>query len=286
VTLAECVRAASGALVDAGLPAEESRRDAALLARHALGWNLTRWLADRDDEAPPGFARGLDALIRRRASREPVAYITGVREFYGRPFRVTPAVLIPRQETELVVEEALAVLAAYVRPGARPLVADVGTGSGCLAVSLALEHPDARIVATDISADALEVARGNASALGAADRILFRAGPLLAGLDEAPDLIVSNPPYVPEADRPTLAPEVRDFEPDAALFSGLDGLDTIRALVPAASRALAPGGTLVMEFGAGQAPAVTRLVAEAGLRLDRIRLDLQRIPRVVIASRT
>lgn len=284
MTFAECAHAAARLLIDAGFPPDESRRDASLLARAALGWTQVRWLTDEHGEAPSGFDQTLHALALRRARHEPVAYITGEREFFGRQFRVTPAVLIPRPETEILVEEAIAALDTLRPRRQAPLVVDVGTGSGCVAVSVALECPQARVVATDISADALAIAQGNATALGAT-RIEFRRGSLLAGLDAAPDLIVSNPPYVAEADRPTLPPDVVGFEPGAALFGGLDGLDVIRDLVEVAGTSLAPGGALLMEIGAGQAPAVTRLVhATRRLSLARIRVDLQNIPRVVIAT--
>jgi release factor glutamine methyltransferase len=274
--------------MDAGVSADESRRDAALLARAVLGWDAAAWIARQHETAPDDFPRVFDRWIDRRRRREPVAYIIGEREFYGRPFHVTPAVLIPRPETELLVEEAIAALGELVADGrfASPIVVDVGTGSGCIAVTLALEQPSARVIATEVSMDALAVARDNADRLGAAGRVEFRAGSLLASLSATPDVIVSNPPYVGEADRWSLPPEVRDFEPDLALSAGLDGLDVIRPLVAAAGRALAPGGRLLIEIGAGQAAAVTRLVAETpGLALSRIRLDLQGIPRIVVARR-
>jgi release factor glutamine methyltransferase len=242
-------------------------------------------LTDRDTASSPEFAEAFDELIRRRASREPVAYITGVREFYGREFHVTPAVLIPRPETELVVEEALSALPSTRRASGGLFIVDVGTGSGCLAVTMALERPDARVLATDISAAALEVARANAQALGVADRVEFMRTSLLPPLDAPADMIVSNPPYIPERDRPTLQPDVREFEPVQALFGGDDGLDVIRALVQAAAGALRRGGWLVMEIGAGQGPAVRTLIEQAGaLSLGHVQPDLQGIERVVVAK--
>ena len=284
MTLADAAAAAARRLEAAGLPAADSRRDAVRLARAALGWSTADWLTRQHTAAPAAFAAAFDALVSRRAGHEPLAYILGEREFYGRAFRVTPDVLIPRPETELLVESALEVLAARP-PGSRPpLVVDVGTGSGCIAATIALEAPDVRVVGTDVSAAALAVARGNVDRLGA--RVELRPGSLLAGTTEAVDVLVSNPPYVSEAERPTLPLEVSRYEPGPALFGGLDGLDVIRTLVPAAARALAPGGALLLEIGAGQASAVTRLVAATpGLTLDRVRLDLQGIPRVVIARR-
>jgi release factor glutamine methyltransferase len=168
--------------------------------------------------------------------------------------------------------------------GSRPLIVDVGTGSGCIAITLALEWPSARVFATDISSAALEVARTNAEALGATVEFLQVIDTELFPADlPAAGLIVSNPPYVSERDRASLMPDVRDFEPALALFAGDDGLEVIRALVPAAARALAPGGALVMEIGAGQAEDVIALAAGAGFDLAAVRPDLQGIPRVLVA---
>jgi release factor glutamine methyltransferase len=286
VTLADVVADAARTLAAAGIPADEARRDAALLARRYLGWDTAKWLVGRTEPPPDGFEPAFAGSVTRRARREPLAHITGRREFYGRTFQVTPDVLIPRQETELIVDEALTLLPLDRHQLRTTTILDAGTGSGCLAVTLALERPAVRIVAIDASAAAVAVARVNAQILGAGDRIDFRVAPWPAGLDTAGpvDMIVVNPPYVPERDRASLAPEVRDHEPAAALFAGEDGLDAIRALLPAAARALAPGGALVMEIGAGQAGDVAGLVAEAPpLTLTRVVADLQSIPRVVIA---
>lgn len=289
MTLAESVTQATRVLVSAGLPVEDSRHDAALLARWQLRWGQTEWLSHLRESEPEGFATPFHNLIRRRANREPVAYITGTREFYGRNITVTPDVLIPRPETELLVEEALAVLASRSRAQAdAPRVADVGTGSGCLAITIALEWPAARVLAIDVSQAALTLAHKNAVALGggAADRIEFWRGAFLPTQVPPFDLIVSNPPYVAERDWALLPLEVRAFEPGQALFGGPDGLRIIRALVAEVAGALAPGGWFVMEIGAGQAAEVTRLIEETGsLTVHRIRPDLQSIPRVVVARR-
>jgi release factor glutamine methyltransferase len=289
VTFAEWVADASRQLRAAGCDERDSRLDAALLARWHLGWPMAGWLMNLGEQAPADFAAAVAPLIARRARAEPIAYITGEREFYGRTFRVTPDVLIPRPETELVVEEALTCLNSVRLDSARqrpPLVIDVGTGSGCLAITVALEDPTARVVATDVSEAALAVAAGNADRLGAGDRVTFRHGSLLAGLDEPVDLIVSNPPYVATADRATLPSEVARWEPATALFAGPDGLEIIRALIPAAAAALEGDGWLVMEMGMGQAEDVQRLVRETpGLDLVRVRSDLQRILRVAVARR-
>jgi release factor glutamine methyltransferase len=271
-------------LLAAGVQAVEADRDAVVLARAVLAWDVARWLADSHRQSPsPDFEAAFAAAIDRRAAREPVAYILGEREFYGRPFLVSKAVLVPRPETEMVVDRALALVAAnHGQPTATIL--DLGTGSGCLAITLALECPVARIVATDISPAALEVAAANAVRHCVAHRIEFRRGSLVAGLNDPADLIVTNPPYVPERDRASLSPEVRDHEPAQALFGGEDGLDVIRELIPAAVQALRPGGWLVMEIGAGQWDAVQDLARRAGFEQAGVHDDLAGIARVVVAE--
>jgi release factor glutamine methyltransferase len=280
-TLADAARRGAARLAAAGWTSDDSSRDADVLARALLQWDAAAWLSRRREDAPAPFVTAFDAAVARRLRHEPIAYITGVREFYGRPFRVTPAVLIPRPETEGVIDEVRALLAD--RPtGAR--VADVGTGSGCLAITLALEHPGVDMVATDISRDALDVARANAAALGAPVRFVDTS--LLDGLAGPLDLIVSNPPYVAARDRESLPPDVRQFEPAAALFGGQDGLEVIRALVQAAALTLGDHGWLVMEIGAGQARSVEAIAAAAGLSVVRLAPDLAGIPRVVVATRS
>ena len=270
-------------LEDAGAPAEASRRDAARLARAVLGWDEAQWLVRRGEEPSAEFTAAFAPLVARRAAHEPLAYILGEREFYGRPFAVTRAVLIPRPETELIVEEACRWLAA--RAVASPTIVDVGTGSGCLAVTLALECPAARLVATDISAGALETAAANAARYRVADRIRFVRAALTAGLREEADLVVSNPPYVADGDRASLPAEVREYEPAEALFGGPDGLDVIRALAPAAAQALRPGGRLMLEIGAGQWDAVKTILEHARFTDVHVQADLAGIPRTVAAER-
>jgi release factor glutamine methyltransferase len=223
-------------------------------------------------------------VLARRAAREPIAYILGEREFYGRLFAVSRAVLVPRPETELVVDRARAWWSGRAHRDASTIV-DVGTGSGCLAVTLALECPGAHVIATDVSADALTIAAANAARHGASEQIDFREAPLAAGLQGVADLIVANPPYVAERDRGSLPPDVRDYEPPEALYAGPDGLDVIRPLAPAALAALRPGGGFVMEIGAGQWAAVKRILEEAGFDGIRVHDDLAGIPRVVVAAR-
>lgn len=276
-------------LVTAGFTPDEARTDAGVLVRSVLKWTAATWLARLRDPAPDDLPGRLDALLVRRARREPVAYIVGEREFYGRAFRVTPDVLIPRPETELVVEAALSWLALArpqpPGPSPRPFrVCDVGTGSGCIAISIACERPDVDVTATDISPTALSIARENASRLGA-QRIEFVQGSLVAGMPGPWDLIVSNPPYIAIADRTALSADVRDYEPNTALFGGEDGLDVIRALIVEAANAIRPSGALILEIGAGQAEAVSALLsATPAFRDISFRADLQAIPRVVVAS--
>jgi release factor glutamine methyltransferase len=213
-----------------------------------------------------------------------MAYIYGGQAFYGRMFEITPAVLIPRPETELIVEASLELISSEVR--AR--VADVGTGSGCLAVTIACERPLARVFAVDVSNDAIDVAQRNVVRHGVNDDVTVGLGDLLPDYlaDALFDLVVSNPPYVPEGERATLQPEVRDYEPAQALFAGPDGLSVIRRLVPAAAQHLKPGGYLIFEIGIGQDAAVRELIsATPGLRMIGLRNDLQGIPRTVVAQR-
>jgi release factor glutamine methyltransferase len=221
-------------------------------------------------------------LILRRAAREPVAMIVGHREFWGLDFEVTPDVLIPRPETEFIVEEVL----EYARGGASlARIIDVGTGSGCLAVSLATLFPEAQVLATDVSARALAVAKRNAERLGVADRVRFLEADLLAGVEGVADVIVSNPPYVPRREAATLQPEVGGYEPAEALFGGGDGLEIMRRLLATAGDHLVPDGRLITEFGDGQEVDVTALARELGWQVLNVRDDLQGIARVALLKR-
>jgi len=273
-------------LREAGITAVESDLDARLLAQQVLDWTTERYLTDAGASEPEAFAQAYDALVARRATREPLAYIVGHREFWGLKFEVNPDVLIPRPSTELIVE---ALVELFPERGAALTIGDVCTGCGCVAVAVALERPAATVVASDISPAALDVARRNANRHGVGGRVSFRAGDLLAGLDtiERPfDAILANPPYVVDHARPALQPEVRDFEPALALFGGSDGLGVITRLVDEAPRRLRRGGYLIFEFGLGQDVEVEELVDRAPeLRLVGVRRDLQGISRTAIAQR-
>jgi release factor glutamine methyltransferase len=285
------MNAAAEVLVLAGFKPDDARRDASVLARHCLGWTLADWAARNREDASVDVGERLLGLARRRAAREPVAYVTGVREFYGRDFRVTSAVLIPRPETEGLVEQAIGILETTgttddengERRTTGPVIVDIGTGSGCVAITLALECPSATVIASDVSAEALAIAEVNAQALGATEVRFMLASLLPAGLPPL-DMIVSNPPYVPQRHRASLPADVREFEPGVALFGGEDGLDLIRGVAQAARRSLKPGGWLVMEIGDGQGDAVSEVIVQSGLRLDRVEPDLQDISRVVVAQ--
>jgi release factor glutamine methyltransferase len=279
--LHEALSQARARLVAAGLPPDAAAADVDVLARHALGWDRARLIAEQQAPAPEGFDTRFAELIERRERREPTAYITGTREFWGLDLKVTPAVLIPRPETELIIEEAL----PLVRKMAAPLIADIGTGSGCLAVALAHELPAARIIATDLSPTALAIAAENAMRHGVDGRIRFVETSYLDGQDSGFDLIAANPPYVRNGDKPGLSRDVR-HEPDVALFGGDDGLRDVEGVLATAARKLKPGGWLLMEFGLGQEEGVRHLMAaRSTLRLDRVRDDLQGIARTAIIQR-
>lgn len=285
-TIATVAAGAVDRLVRAGLSPAEARIDAAVLIRHVLGWDAGTWLARATEPVPPDLAGPIENAVARRTRREPVSQITGRREFYGRDFIVSVDVLTPRPETEFLIDEALRAIDDAVNTGVEaPRVLDVGTGSGCVAVTLALERPHAIVTATDVSAPALEVARANAVRLGVQDRIRFVRADLVLGGAERFDVIASNPPYVPERDRPDLPPEVRDYEPALALFGGEDGLEVVRRLAPAARVALAAGGMLLIEIGAGQAATVERILETAGFTDIRLVDDLQGIPRIAVGRK-
>jgi len=258
---------------------ERARRDVESLLLHLLAQNRAWLLANWDAAASAETQAALRGLIARRCSGEPIQYITGVAEFFALPFSVSPQVLIPRPETEHLVEDVLRLAAQFASPAIR--IADIGTGSGAIAIALAHSLPYAQIFATDLSPEALSVAQQNAAQNRVADRISFLEGDLLAPLaGQTFSIIASNPPYVPLRDRDSLAVEVREFEPHSALFSGEDGLATYRRLIPAARELLAPGGWLVMEIGFGQEPAIRESLLAGGFIDVRFVPDYQGIPRV------
>lgn len=289
-TLHDVLERARRELTASGLPDVYAAVDVEVLARHVLGWDRATLLMARRSPAPDEFAAALAPLVARRAAREPVAYITGRREFWGLDFEVTPDVLIPRPETENVVEEALAILAGAGgrEPGAHgPTVLDVGTGSGCLAIAVAVGTPRATVVATDVSLRALKIAARNAARL-APGRLRFVAGDLLAPfVTDAPfvDVLVSNPPYVPRAATNVML-DVERHEPPTALYGGVDGLRDLRRLAVEAARVVRAGGWWVSEFGDGQEEDMRAIVDAAGAwSITKVRDDLQGIARVIVAQR-
>jgi release factor glutamine methyltransferase len=281
ISLFEKMADARARLVAAAVRPEDAAVDVDVYVRTILGWDKATLVTRLRESSPDGLEPRFSEWISRRERREPTAYILGTREFWGRDFLVTPAVLVPRPETEFIVEEAI----PLVLDVAVPRLADIGTGSGILAVTLAAELPAAEVVATDLSGDALEVARQNAERLGVADRVTFIKTSYLDGVDGTFDLVVANPPYVRDGDKIALSRDVR-HEPEVALFGGPDGLRDVGGVLDAAVKRVKPGGWFVMEFGYGQEDDVCRLVgARASLRLQRVRDDLQGIARTAVIQR-
>jgi release factor glutamine methyltransferase len=278
VTLQQVLAAARERLVAAGIGPDEAAIDVDLYARTILGWDRARLLAEHRSPAPPQLEPVFSQWVDRRTHHEPSAYIVGVREFWGLDFRVSPAVLIPRPETEFIVEESLALL----KDIAGPRIADIGTGSGNIAISLAHARTDAHVVATDVSTDALAIALQNSQSHGVTDRVQFIATSYLGGVDGDFDLIAANPPYVRTIDKSALGRPVK-HEPEVALFGGENGLRDIEGVLDTATAKLRPRGWLVMEFGFGQEDEVRALVEHRpALRLDRFRADLQGLARTAI----
>ena len=269
-------------LLQEGPHPDRARLDAEHLLMRVLGINHAWLIAHPGDELSAETQEQYEALVRRRLAGEPLQYITGECEFYGLPFKVNPDVLIPRPETEHLLERVLELAQRYERPR----IIDIGTGSGAIAVALAHKLPSAKITATDLSEPALAIARQNAAHNQVDSRIRFLQGDLLGPVAAAPfDIIVSNPPYVPTTDRALIAVEVREYEPSMALFAGDDGLDVYRRLIPAAHAALVPGGFLTLEIGFTQAQAIERLLAAAGFCNIEFAPDLQGIPRIVVLQK-
>jgi release factor glutamine methyltransferase len=281
-TIAEAITEGARRLETTG--ATDARRTAGVLLAHRLGVDRTYLLARPEEAIREENYRAFLQMIERQAAGEPLQYITGHQEFYKLDFKVTPAVLIPRPETEFLIERVLAI--AQQSQQSAPLIVDAGTGSGIIAVTLAVEIPAARVIATDISGAALAVARQNATRHGVSDRIEFYEGDLLAPLaglqvENQVDVLASNPPYIAE-NRPDLVHDnVRDYEPHLALFAGDDGLIFYRRLLAEGFYHVRPGGYLVCEIGYTQHEAIMELVAASAWQLVDTTLDLQGIPRTL-----
>jgi len=280
-TIAEILKEAASELNNAGVP--EARREARSLLSFILGKDRTFLISHAEDETDENSFVRLREFVERRAAGEPLQYITGVQDFYGREFRVTPDVLIPRPETELLIEAAL-----QIAGDTAPFICDVGTGSGCIAVTLLCELINARAVAIDKSAPALEIAKLNAQNHSVAERAIFVVSDCFDSLDSRDyefDWIVSNPPYVAERALEGLQREVRDHEPRIALSPGGDGLSVIRRLIDEGPSFIKPNGYLLMEIGFDQGEAVERLVRNSAWSLRELRPDLQGIPRIVVLQK-
>lgn len=275
-TVGEALAAATDAIAASG--SDSARLDAELLLAAATGATRERFAIEPERPVAAAEAREFGALVRRRIRHEPVAYILGSRGFRRIELRTDGRALVPRPETELLVDVALELDPRRVL--------DVGTGSGAIALAVADELPEAEVVAVDVSAGALELARENAAALGFENRIEFRLGPVTAAAGSF-DLVLANLPYVRDDERPSLPPDVRDHEPAESLFAGPDGLAVIREVLAA----LAPGGVgpdceaVALEVGVGQAPAVAGLVTDAGFAVVEARRDLAGIERAVVGRR-
>ena len=282
-TIGEVLREAAAELERGGVP--EARREAGALLSFIIRKDRTFLISHAEDEIDEISLNRVREFVGRRASGEPLQYITGVQDFYGREFRVTSDVLIPRPETELLVEAALQIVG---ETGAAPFICDVGTGSGCIVVTLLCEIVNARAVAIDKSPVALEIAKRNAQNLSVADRAVFVESDCFDSLDSREyefDLIVSNPPYVAEKALRGLQREVRDHEPLVALSPGGDGLSVIRRLIDEGPSFIKPNGHLLMEIGFDQGEAVERLISDSAWSLREIRPDLQGIPRIVVLQK-
>jgi release factor glutamine methyltransferase len=280
ISIGAALREAAKTLDHAGVA--EARREASSLLAHVMQKDRTFLISHAEDLLADTKLQEFEAAVARRANGEPSQYITGVQDFYGRSFRVTADVLIPRPETELLVEAALEVMDENAR------ICDVGTGSGCIAVTLLCERADARAVAADVSQAALAVALENAIANGVERRIVLEVSDCFASFDPKTqqfDLIVSNPPYVSAAALPGLQREVRDYEPLVALSPGGDGLTVIRRLLTEAPAFLKDNGHLIFEIGFDQGEAVRELINPTVWSLKQILPDLQGIPRIVVLQK-
>ena len=277
-SISDLITYAANVLRESGVP--EHRREAGALLSHSLAVDRTFLITHADDRVSESDFESYGSLVQRRAAGEPLQYITGRQDFFGREFRVTPDVLIPRPETELLVEAALTLLPT----SEERVICDVGTGSGCIAISILCERPNARAIGIDISAAAIDVAKQNAETLEVSSRIEFVMSDCFANLDPSQqsfDLILSNPPYVSSAMLSGLQREVRDHEPLIALSPGEDGLAVIRRILEQAPAFLPFGGHLLLEIGFDQGETLQQMI-EPAWRLVDILPDLQGIPRIAI----
>jgi release factor glutamine methyltransferase len=283
MTIAETLQRASEHLRDASVINDVL--DAQSLLAEALGRDRTYLIINYSEQLTDDALAKFQSLIARRASGEPLQYITGRQEFFGLEFEVTPDVLIPRPETEIIIEETIRI--AHDNRLVHPTIVDVGAGSGCIAVTLARELDRSRVIATDVSPAALRVARRNATRHGLDPRINFVAANLLDGLREDPfaDFIISNPPYVSENEMPSLQREVREWEPLIALTDFGDGLSFYHRLLDAAPLRLNPGGYLICEMGYTQSAAIMRTIDPAVWREPQLLDDLQGIPRTIVLQK-
>jgi len=278
VNLASAVSFTAHKLTAADVP--DARRDAELLVSFVTGKDKTFLIAHPEYELSATEEKHLDKLSARRLTREPLQYILGRQEFYGLEFIVTPDVLIPRPETEILVERAI----EYLKPLGNPTFCEIGVGSGCISITVLCSVASAQAIATDISINAINIARANAVKHAVDDRIQFVESDVYSNIPETRfDAILSNPPYVPEIDFDSLQPEVRDYEPHLALTSGDLGLDVITRLTDQAPVYLKPGGMLIFEIGFNQSAAVSRMFDPRVWRSAEILPDLQCIPRIAVA---
>jgi release factor glutamine methyltransferase len=279
-TIAEALKEAGERLRAASVP--NDLLDAQTLLAEALCKDRTYLIINFNQQLSEGILSAFRAMIDRRAAGEPLQYITGRQEFFGLDFEVTPDVLIPRPETELIVEEAIRIV--QQEGVSRPVIVDVGAGSGCIAVALARELGDARLVASDVSEAALRVARRNAARHGVGGRVDFVAADLLDAFaeEEFADFVLSNPPYVSEEEMPSLQREVRDWEPRLALTDSNDGLSLYRSLLNGAPSRLKPGGHLICEMGYTQSEKISGMIDRRVWAAPRLLDDLQGIPRIIV----
>ncbi|MDQ3472905.1 MAG: peptide chain release factor N(5)-glutamine methyltransferase [Acidobacteriota bacterium] len=282
ISIADAIREGAQLFHDAGLA--EARREAGGLLQHVIGRDRTFVLAHPEQQLSPAQLQTFRELLKRRAAGEPLQYLTAQQSFFGLDFEVAPGVLIPRPETELLVELALEIIQGTLAPR----ICDVGTGSGCIAITLLHERTDAHAVAIDISPSAIEIAKRNALRHQVGSRLTFVHTNCFSSLSPSEvsfDLIVSNPPYLTENEFAGLQREVRDHEPRAALAGGPDGLDVVRRLLIESDAFLKPGGHLLIEIGFNQASTVQSLLEKQKWLAKGIRADLQGIPRVVVLQK-